>query len=162
MPVVRALVPNPRHLERWASSESSIYSTPLGFILAPPKELAAYCSACASAYAPLAARSPTCNARSLAHVNSPSVSATQPSLRLFSRRLWNSEHVVAIVHMLHLATPPPRMRLPFSSHPSPTMCAHPACISAWGRHYHIPPHRILTHSPPHTWLPLYHHSSCNK
>ena len=29
------------------------------------------------------------------------------------------------------------MRLPFSSHPSPTMCAHPACISAWGRHYNI-------------------------
>jgi hypothetical protein len=24
-----------------------------------------------------------------------------------------------------------------TSHPSPTMCDHPACISAWGRHYTI-------------------------
>ena len=33
----------------------------------------------------------------------PSVSAIQPNLRLFSRRLWNSEHVIAIVHA-HPAT----------------------------------------------------------
>ena len=44
-------------------------STPLGFVLAPPKELTAYCSACASAYNPLTARLPACTARSLAHVN---------------------------------------------------------------------------------------------
>ena len=44
-------------------------STPLGFVLAPPKELTAYCSACASAYNPLAARLPARIARSLAHVN---------------------------------------------------------------------------------------------
>ena len=44
--------------------------TPVGFILAAPKELTACCSACASAYAPLhAARPPACNARSLAHAN---------------------------------------------------------------------------------------------
>ena len=42
---------------------------PLGFVLAPPKELTAYCSACASAYNPLAARLPARIARSLAHVN---------------------------------------------------------------------------------------------
>ena len=35
----------------------------------------------------------------------PSVSATQPSLQLFSRRLWNSQYVIAIVHA-HPATSP--------------------------------------------------------
>ena len=43
--------------------------TPLGFILAAPQDLTACCSACASAHAPLAARSPACNARSPAHAN---------------------------------------------------------------------------------------------
>ena len=40
-------------------------------------------------------------------------------------------------HPVSSNSPPPRMRLPFSSHPSPTMCAHPARISVWGRHYNI-------------------------
>ena len=74
--------------------------TPLGFILARPKELTAYYSACASAYAPL--HLPLARPHTL-HVCSnmltgPSVHATQPCLRLLSRRLWNSERVIAIVH----------------------------------------------------------------
>ena len=49
-----------------------------------------------------------------------------------------------------------------------TMCAHPARISAWGRHYSIQAvafDLLIAFSlifPPHTRLPLYHHSSCNK
>ena len=70
----------------------------------------------------------------------------------------------------HVAShfPPPRMRLPSSSHPSPTMYAHPACISAWGGHYTIQAvafDLLIVFSllfTPHTRLPLYHHSSCNE
>ena len=60
------------------------------------------------------------------------------------------------------------MRLPSSSHPSPTIYAHPACISAWGGHYTIQAvafDLLIAFSLlflPHTRLPLYHHSSCNK
>ena len=43
--------------------------TPLGFILAAPKELTAFRSACVSAYAPLASRLPACNTRSRAHAH---------------------------------------------------------------------------------------------
>jgi hypothetical protein len=53
-------------------------STPLGFILARPTGLPAYCSACASAYAPPAARSPECTARSLQDVNK-SIGARNPA-----------------------------------------------------------------------------------
>ena len=60
------------------------------------------------------------------------------------------------------------MLLPSSSHPYPTMYAHPACISAWGGHYTIQAvafDLLIAFSllfPPHTRLPLCHHSSCNK
>ena len=61
---------SPQHALRSSSERNPTESsTPLGFVLAPPKELTAYCSACASAYNPLAARLPACTARSLAHVN---------------------------------------------------------------------------------------------
>ena len=59
-----------QHAQRSSSERNPTESsTPLGFVLAPPKELTAYCSACVSAYNPLAARPPACIARSLAHVN---------------------------------------------------------------------------------------------
>jgi ribosomal protein L44E len=59
-----------QHAQRSSSERNPTESsTPLGFVLAPPKELTAYCSACASAYNPLAARLPARIARSLAHVN---------------------------------------------------------------------------------------------
>ena len=61
---------SPQHAQRSSSERNPTESsTPLGFVLAPPKELTAYCSACASAYNPLAARLPARIARSLAHVN---------------------------------------------------------------------------------------------
>ena len=59
---------SPQHALRSSSERNPTESsTPLGFVLAPPKELTAYCSACASAYNPLAARLPACTARSLQH-----------------------------------------------------------------------------------------------
>ena len=48
------------------------------------------------------------------------------------------------------------------------MYVHPACISAWGGLYTIQAvafDLLIAFSllfPPHTRLPLYHHSSCNK
>jgi DNA-binding transcriptional LysR family regulator len=75
---------------------------------------------------------------------------------------------VCLPHMSHPIFPPPRMLLPSSSHPYLTMYAHPACISAWGGHYTIQAVAfdfLIAFSlffPPHTRLPLYHHSSCNK
>jgi hypothetical protein len=59
-----------QHAQRSSSERNPTESsTPLGCVLAPLKELTAYCSACASARNPLAARPPACTARSLAHVN---------------------------------------------------------------------------------------------
>ena len=93
--------------------------TPLGFILAAPKELTACCSTCLhTLHSPLA-RPHATHARP--HMLSgPSVSATQASLRLFSRRLWNSEHVIAIVH----------------AYPATSHALNPALTlnSVWGGH----------------------------
>ena len=93
---------SPQHALRSSSERNPTESsTPLGFVLAPPKELTAYCSACASAYNPLAARLPARIARSLAHVNrSSSERNPTESTALLAQlmELGTCYSVIAIVH----------------------------------------------------------------
>ena len=72
-----------QHAQRSSSERNPTESsTPLGCVLAPLKELTAYCSACAyhlsTAYNPLAVRSLACTARSLQHAQM-SISERNPT-----------------------------------------------------------------------------------